>query len=141
MKKIKKPFRVHASNDADSHIDYLKNLRLYNEQQEKLNKSKIKMKVVESKYLRFEEVVKPNRKTKSFEIFSKVNNSFLGRINWYGAWRKYVFEAPHDQIILDVVCMGDICNFIKELMNERKIVKIQDNRNRPNGDPDLDLID
>lgn len=66
-----------------------------------------------SKYLKFNEVGNsPSGKTKIFEV-CKTDGFPLGRIQWHGAWRKYVFE-PEAETIFDEECLADVC---QELLN------------------------
>jgi hypothetical protein len=59
------------------------------------------------------------KKTKRFTIKSKSSGVYLAEIRWYGPWRQYCF-FPKPETIFNVTCMGDISNFIRQLMEERK---------------------
>jgi hypothetical protein len=59
------------------------------------------------------------RKTNIYEVFSKEGNYLLGRIKWYGRWRKYIFE-PCDGTLYEEVCMRDISQFIEEETKEHR---------------------
>jgi hypothetical protein len=77
---------------------------------------------METKYLRFIMWVgeyAPGRKTHTFNVESKSSRAILGLIKWYGPWRQYCFY-PEGKTIFNVTCMGDISNFIRQLMEERK---------------------
>jgi hypothetical protein len=77
-----------------------------------------------SKHLEFNElVVKPARKTKVFEVRSKFDGFFLGSISWHDAWRQYVFEPTKEKAIWSSDCLIDLAEFIKSLMEERRIKK------------------
>ena len=59
----------------------------------------------------------PSGKTEIFEVIS-VNNTKLGRISWWAAWRKYCF-MPSENIVFDNKCLSAICNVLN-MLNERK---------------------
>ncbi len=69
---------------------------------------------MKSKYLKAIEIPHfSNEKTKVWEIENKLDNSSLGRIGWYNAWRKYVF-IPKGNCIFDSKCLDDIKCFLNE---------------------------
>ncbi len=62
---------------------------------------------------------KPDMKTDIYDIVSKDGISELGKIKWYGPWRKYSF-FPNDLCVFEKQCLLDIVAFIDGLMAERK---------------------
>jgi hypothetical protein len=60
------------------------------------------------------------KKTDQFYVNNKVNNSCVGMIKWYGAFRKYVFY-PTPNFIFDSACLKDIASYLSALMLERKV--------------------
>lgn len=46
----------------------------------------------------------------------------LGRIEWYGPWRRYVFK-PQTETLFDATCLTVITDKLAELMRERKANK------------------
>ncbi len=76
---------------------------------------------MESKYLNFKLIVQ-GEKTNQYEVTSKAS-VLLGRIKWYGAWRRYVF-FPNIETIFDAACLSDIAAFINSLMNERFVTNL-----------------
>ena len=72
---------------------------------------------MESKYLNFN-LITQGEKTNQYAVTSKAS-ILLGKIKWYGAWRRYVF-FPNTETIFDAGCLSDIATFITNLMNERK---------------------
>lgn len=75
------------------------------------------------KWIQFDEVVIPGRKTKVFLVYNKENTETpIGEIKWYGAFRKYSF-FPQPHTVYESVCMQDITNFLDELMEERRAAK------------------
>lgn len=70
-------------------------------------------------YIRFQEIIKINKKTKTFLIINNTYNNVLGEIKWNSKWRQYCFY-PVNETIFSVGCLNDINNQITELMNERK---------------------
>lgn len=71
------------------------------------------------KYIKFKEVGDTG-KTKIFDVIPTEDTTYtLGQVKWYSPWRKYCY-FPYINTIYCPVCLGDIINFIKELMDERK---------------------
>lgn len=64
------------------------------------------------------ELVERKPKTNVYNVFSKNHGDLLGRIFWYGPWRQYVFE-PLDGTLWSRGCLGEIKQFLTELMEER----------------------
>lgn len=62
------------------------------------------------------------RKTRIYQVCSKHDDSILGEVRWHGPWRQYVF-IPLDGCIWSHDCLHDLSEFIKELMNARKVKK------------------
>lgn len=77
-------------------------------------------KKMESKYLNFTETGRSQTgKTAIFDVVSKNGNHVLGKIAWYGNWRKYCFYTAA-AAILDENCLGDISSFIEEQTRKQK---------------------
>jgi hypothetical protein len=72
---------------------------------------------MESKYLIFDRQTVAGRKTPIFVIYSKSDETPLGRIIFWPAWRKYVFE-PMDSTIYDAACLTDILAMLNEATTE-----------------------
>ncbi len=74
-----------------------------------------------SKYLEFAK--QPKRRTQKTwitDVTSLSGGMLLGQIKWYGAWRQYAFYPSTDKVtIFNMECMNDICEVIRELMDER----------------------
>jgi len=83
-----------------------------------------------SKWIRFEQHVQdPKRKTKTWSVFAKEGDNWLGNILWFGRWRTYAFQPPINQFTyFEKVCLRDIADFIeaanKEQCAMRKATKI-----------------
>lgn len=60
------------------------------------------------------------KKTKFFEIVSAHDSAQLGIVKWHGAWRQYVFH-PNTNCIWSHDCLAELSQFIKNLMNARKL--------------------
>lgn len=74
---------------------------------------------MKSKYLNFTETSRSQTgKTAIFDITSK-NGIVLGKVAWYGNWRKYCFYTA-DAVILDENCLQDIILFITEQTTKHK---------------------
>lgn len=63
------------------------------------------------KYLTVEELGSPKAKTKVW-IVNGSDDSPLGQIRWYGAWRQYTFW-PLGGTILNATCLADIEKFTR----------------------------
>jgi len=70
-----------------------------------------------AKHIRFR-LIKRKTKTNVYSVRNKESGVLLGKIEWYGSWRKYCF-FPSDDTVYDRRCMRDINNFINKLMNDR----------------------
>lgn len=76
-----------------------------------------------SEYLNFVQLqARPGMKTQIWGIESKSSGNLLGMIQWYGAWRQYVFY-PSENTLFNTGCLSEIREFIWRLMeawrNER----------------------
>lgn len=76
------------------------------------------MSPAESRYLRFERVQLPERKTPVVIVVSKRSGTVLGEIAWYGRWRQFCFY-PAEDTVFNVGCLDDIEDMIAELHAER----------------------
>lgn len=76
-------------------------------------------KKISRKYLDFE-LVEQKPKTLVYSIKSKDGDE-LARIEWHGAWRKYVFAIGG--IIFDSKCLTDIVNFLDDIMRDRNEIR------------------
>jgi hypothetical protein len=59
------------------------------------------------------------RKTMQWDCRGWHSDQSLGQVKWYGPWRQYCF-FPGADTVFNVGCMNDICNFIGQLMADRK---------------------
>jgi len=66
----------------------------------------------ESKWIRFEES-KPNPKTKVWNVLALDGDVILGRVSWFGRWRKYCF-FPSPECVFEQDCLRDIALFIED---------------------------
>jgi len=57
-------------------------------------------------------------RTTSVWIVRGSDQSKLGEVAWYGAWRQYVF-FPWPQTVLNKGCLRDLAAFCEEQMGER----------------------
>ena len=73
-----------------------------------------------NRYLRFE-MVEKKPKTEVYVVSSlkEFDTEVLGKISWYGKWRRYVFY-PSEGTLFDAACLGEVKEFIDNLMKERK---------------------
>ena len=69
------------------------------------------------KYIKFR-LIKIKPKTNIYEVVNS-KKEILGKVYWHVPWRQYIFDPEFDTI-WSKGCMGEICDFIKGLMDERK---------------------
>lgn len=60
----------------------------------------------------------PGKKTKVWEVLGS-DNSLIGIVKWYSAWRKYCFFSLND-VILEEICLQEIAQFIKDRTSDHK---------------------
>jgi hypothetical protein len=73
-----------------------------------------------NRYLRFEMVEKkPTTEVYVVSSLKKFDTEVLAKISWYGKWRRYVFY-PSEGTLFDAACLGEVKEFIDNLMKERK---------------------
>ena len=76
------------------------------------------LEVVETIYLRFEEVANPDRKTRIVQVKSiSAQHTLLGTIKWHGAWRQYVFH-PEAGTLFNRGCLDDIQQVLKGMTRQ-----------------------
>jgi hypothetical protein len=75
--------------------------------------------VKSTKWLTFTRQPNPGKKTHRYYVTNKVDQR-LGWIEWKKEWRRYVFGIVSGGTILDSSCLGDIKQFLDELMEARK---------------------
>lgn len=83
----------------------------------------------EYEYIYFENVTPyDGRKTTVWDCRNKTSKDRLGRVQWFGPWRQYVFSVETDvleaSVILSSGCLTDIQKFISALMYERRREKV-----------------
>lgn len=66
-------------------------------------------------------------KTNVYEVTDETNFP-LGRISWFGRWRKYSF-MPSASCVFEETCMRDIAQFIEEETKAHKAKKKAANAN------------
>lgn len=57
-----------------------------------------------------------------WQVLNKHDAGLLGRIEWFGLWRKYVF-TPFHGTVFEEVCMRELSDFIVERTKEYKAAK------------------
>ena len=68
-----------------------------------------------------------NPKTAVFGVYTHESDptaeetlaEYLGTVSWFGRWRAYAF-FPADSTVFEPKCLGEIAQFIRDLMEERK---------------------
>ncbi len=61
-------------------------------------------------------------KTKIWDVHNKYDNGMLGRIAWFGRWRKYAFY-PWPETVFEEVCMLELSQFIMVQTEEQRRVR------------------
>lgn len=61
--------------------------------------------------------------TQRWEVVRRDSGTLLGRIQWFGAWRKYCF-SPCYPTTFDASCLQDIATFCEGHTNIHKAKKI-----------------
>ena len=76
---------------------------------------------MQNKFLRIEDVTDkfPNKKTKTFWVYSLHNDIYLGVILWHPQWRRYIMQFESG-CLCSVKYMAECYKFIAELMQKRK---------------------
>lgn len=82
-----------------------------------------KGKIKPNKYLIFELYLQ-KEKTQVWHVISKKHGDILGVVRWYPRWRQYTFW-PELHTIWNPECLMDVCEFIRELMKDRKEGKLR----------------
>jgi hypothetical protein len=72
-----------------------------------------------AKWIRFEDQMMANRKTKVFAVINKDTGKVIGTVSWYAPFRQYSY-FPADNTVYERTCLRDIVEFIEKLMEEHK---------------------
>jgi hypothetical protein len=71
-------------------------------------------------FLAFDKIEPPEtRKTDVWRVASAKGNDFLGIVEWYAPWRRYVFCNKAHEMVFDFACLTEIAGFISDRMTER----------------------
>ena len=62
---------------------------------------------------------KPKTEVYVVSSLKEFDTEVLAKISWYGKWRRYVFY-PSEGTLFDAACLGEVKEFIDNLMKERK---------------------
>lgn len=63
-------------------------------------------------WIRFDELT-PNPATKRWAVMPKDDGAQIGRVQWYGPWRKYCF-MPMANTVFEQLCLREIAAFCEE---------------------------
>ena len=58
-------------------------------------------------------------KTNIYEV-QNIHGASLGRITWFGAWRKYTFNPATGALLFDVDCLRQIADWLEEKTIEHR---------------------
>ena len=79
-----------------------------------------------AKWIEFRPSAVQPPKTLRFDVLTKggekVGGVLLGRVQWWGRWRKYAF-FPLGGTLYEPTCLRDIAAFIEAQMAERKAAR------------------
>jgi hypothetical protein len=70
-------------------------------------------------FIEFLKEVRPATRLTDTWTVQATNGVGLGKIVWYGAWRKYCF-FPLGETVFDKACLRDIANFCEQQTETRK---------------------
>lgn len=73
----------------------------------------------QSDYITIYEEVIPKRKTSLFHIISNYDNTEIGLIKWYGAWRKFTVLFKSNTL-WDTTCIKDLIEYLTIITDEYK---------------------
>lgn len=73
----------------------------------------------EYKFMRFEQQVNNNIKTKIWFCFNIKHGALLGIVKWFFPWRQYCF-IPEKDTVFSSNCCVDIIDFISIIKKERR---------------------
>ena len=63
--------------------------------------------------------VSESGRTLKFDVIAKEDNLRLGRVEWFGRWRKYTFR-PLSMTVYEETCLGEIAEFIRGKTREHR---------------------
>lgn len=72
----------------------------------------------EGTYIRMD-LYRDTGKTLVWDVENKENGAVLGRIKWFGQWRKYAF-FPFNGMVFEQVCLREIADFIEARTKEHR---------------------
>ena len=61
-------------------------------------------------------------KTRIWEVYNRYDGGSLGRIAWFGRWRKYGFY-PWPETVFEEVCMRELSDFIVARTKEQRAAR------------------
>jgi len=75
--------------------------------------------MAEKSYIAFVDVTTMAAKTQKWAVMSKSSQNQLGMVEWYGAWRQYVF-MPSPSSLWSSGCLEDVRAFLVKVNAERR---------------------
>lgn len=58
---------------------------------------------------------KPSKEIKGYNVWNKKSKEIIGEIYYYHQWKKHIFQAIDEDIILTSDCLIDIAKFTEQL--------------------------
>jgi hypothetical protein len=78
----------------------------------------------EPRWLRFLDVGLLGRRTRAWTVVTKDSGEALGLVDWYGAWRCYVFTPTLEvETVYEQRCLRDIADFVEARTKEHKAAR------------------
>jgi hypothetical protein len=62
------------------------------------------------------------QKTGIWRVMAQDNGAFLGKIKWFGRWRKYCF-FPSGDTVFEEVCLRDIAKFVESETRKHRALR------------------
>lgn len=75
------------------------------------------------------------KKTKIWWVVPKNSTDHIGRISWYGPWRKYCFFTTDNKAVFEWRCLRDIADFCEQQTLAYRKSKTNANHSQPTGVP------
>ena len=65
-----------------------------------------------------EGLIKPDARTRKYQVLSRRSNAWLGEVRWYAQWRQYTFFPVNS--IFDRHCLREVADFCETKTLEQR---------------------
>jgi hypothetical protein len=80
--------------------------------------------VIEGKWIRFRRAAEQHPKTQVWDVTAKETDGYLGKVQWFGRWRRYAF-FPETGCVFEHDCLKTIAIFCENLTwRHRELAKL-----------------